>query len=116
MTTLPISTNSQELWSKGKICLVSLIREQESYYQWMHLLAAESNLCTTLQEKPVYDKVEVNTFAPMDPKLKYHYMRDLEKGLPIPAILYTVSFNTNYHYLWKFQVLQLSQQQMKIYR
>ena len=58
-------------------------------------------LYSALQENPVYNQVAVNSFAPMDPKLKYQYMRDLEKGLPIPSVLYTCSFSLNYHYLWK---------------
>lgn len=58
-------------------------------------------LYSVLEEKPVYTQVAVNAFAPMDPKLKYQYMRDLEKGLPIPSVLYTCSFSLNYHYLWK---------------
>ena len=59
-------------------------------------------LYTALQEKHVYSQVNaVNSFAPTDPKLKYQYMRDLEKGLPIPSILYTCSYRLNYHYLWK---------------
>ena len=58
-------------------------------------------LCSALEEKPVYTQVAVNAFAPMDPKLKYQYMRDLEKGLPVPSVLYTCNFSLNYHYLWK---------------
>ena len=56
-------------------------------------------LYSALEEKPVYTQVAVNNFAPMDPKLKYQYMRDLEKGLPVPSVLYTCSFSLNYHYL-----------------
>lgn len=59
-------------------------------------------LYSALQEKPVYNQVAVNSFAPMDPKLKYQYTRDLEKGLPIPSVLYTCSFSLNYH-CGKFQ-------------
>ena len=58
-------------------------------------------LYSALKEKPVYTQVTVSAFAPMDPKLKYQYMQDLEKGLPIPSVLYTCSFSFNYHYLWK---------------
>ena len=58
-------------------------------------------LYSALEEKPVYTQVAVNAFAPMDPKLKYQYMRDLEKGLPIPSVLYRYRFSLNYHYLWK---------------
>lgn len=53
-------------------------------------------LFTALQEKPVYHKVAVNSFAPMDPKQKYTYIRDLEKGLPIPTIC---SHSVDYHCL-----------------
>ena len=53
-------------------------------------------LYAALQEKPVYHKVEVNYFAPMYLKLKYSYIRDLEKGLPIPTILNTCSHSANY--------------------
>ena len=117
MTTLPISRQQsrivkqrQDLLSVTDSGIVKLLPINAS------ISGRIQPLCTNLQEKPVYDKVEVNTFAPMDPKLKYQYMRDQEKGLPIRAILYMVSFNMNYHYLWKFQVLQSSKQQIKIYR
>ena len=53
------------------------------------------SLFTALNEQLVYHKVAVNDFAPMDPKLKYQYIRDLEKGLPVPAILYTHTLGSN---------------------
>ena len=60
------------------------------------------SLFTTLNEQPVYHRVAVNDFAPMNPKLKYQYIQDLEKGLPLPAILYTHTLGSslgNYHFL-----------------
>lgn len=68
------------------------------WYEWLE------SLFTALNEQPVYHKVAVNDFAPMNPKLKYQYIRDLEKGLPVPAILYTHTLGSslgNYHFLWK---------------
>jgi len=61
-------------------------------------------LFTALKDKPVYRKVAVNDFVPKNPKLKYQYIRDLEKGLPGPSVLYTHSLGSsvgNYQFLWK---------------
>ncbi len=58
-------------------------------------------LFDTMQGKHAYQFVPVNDFSPSDPKLKYRYMRDLEKGFPFKAVVYTYTTGLNYHYVWK---------------
>ena len=57
-----------------------------------------------MQEKPCYEKVGINDFCSVDPKIKYQYVQDLKKGLTIPCILYTASLGSNlgnHLFLWK---------------
>ena len=49
-------------------------------------------LYSALEEKPVYTQVAVNAFAPRDPKPKYQYIRDLEKGLSISFVHVQLQF------------------------
>ena len=54
-----------------------------------------------IEERQVYEYVHVNDYAPSDPKFKYQYIRDLEKGLPFMSVLYTCTSGMNYHYIWR---------------